>query len=508
MAGTEARLPSFFDPKISPGALIAERNGYYSPDLNVWFDPRINSVYDSLGAPQQELMRFMSEAALGIGQAHLAQTRDANSRVMWPKELFEAGGAEKLITAVAKAKHWYYQPYSLLSNGLYNDVRPFSKEYEVELAPVARAFERALGASKTSGVLEDSFQREYFNRLFAIYGSTSKADTYIAYMKGLDSAWVKQSPSNSFLVIAEPTEDTEDPLKSVLEADPMVRKWVQKCISDNGISPWRKFFEFSLLFKNNDDLSPEEAGKVWQKAFRLYGSGTEPKMSVEFRDLLLSAGHRASTGITLPNFKDIRLQWGIKVVISPNMVETSIKDEIGPELQKQFPSYDFNHPLLFGFLRRGRNLGVLGRQVNSPLGSSLLDSSLDILKADTHGQRTVILSGAALGDDSLSMFVSEIGMCLSIHRQMLEAERIGDQRTIQEFSAQHRAAQLWMSSILQSGGLVVGDNGKVNDINLSAILEGVTNVNKLLDQVQDGTMDSKGVAEKLNIDPWQFFEFK
>lgn len=410
------------------GQVELDRGGHWSQDHHIWVDKKFPLVLKNLPQPESKYAEVLGEIGLIIGQLFTRQLNDASEGKMWPREVFETGGVEKLITAT-KSNPSIEDPFSLISNGLNNPTIPYSQEYFSGLDRLIQQFQLALQISDSPSAQDHA---KYFRALIEAYTS-HQGQSDLGYMEAADTKWVGIPSNSSFLIFAEPTEVYHDPAREKLGQEPEIVGWANRVADKNGLGPWRPFFEFRLLMKDESMITEEEIQTIRKKSRELYGQpeDKEVPVSLEFRRLLLSSGngaHPAKTAKNYPNFEQIRDRVGYKNVLYTNMIEEGTLTQVIPVLKAVFGEQainQFDEQLLV----RGSSLRIVGHEENHPF-ERFRDTPLEELKSTVNGIKTIIESGRFSEDDINAVMLTEIGAALYGRQQMNQARKT-DNRSMQ-----------------------------------------------------------------------------
>lgn len=467
--------------QIEPNLLIPERGGYYDRQLNVWLDKGIDQVIDNLSSRDQIFTKVMAKLALAIGQAHKSQTEDVEQKRMWPKEFFGKKG--RLLDAAGNNPS-ILDPYCLLADGAEKKGIPYSHAYKKELAEARETIIQA-GMSGSSSAL---YLQGYLDALLKAYTYDSGRTTDLPFIHDADCEWVKIPPKSEFLILAEPTEVYQDPLRVSVGQDPQVNEWVGQVEADIGIPPWRNFFEFRLMQKSGDMITQEKILAIRETSRSMYEGASVGKVlaSLEFRRLLWGSGqgiYPAKSAKNYPNFEDIRKNYGYKNVVYTNMVKMSVETELLPALKKNFKKRWVKDKNLPARLVKGRCLLIVAHEENHPF-KRMSDTALEELKSSVNGMNAAIESNKFSKQEIEDMVLSEIAAALDNRRVLQEAILKNDQVSQRAIDAYYKEGMIFLNHLLNQGVFDIGVNNQAADINFELLQESVASLVRLLDKAR------------------------
>jgi hypothetical protein len=407
------------------GPVELDRGGYWSGYHHIWVDKKFPYTINKLPEPEIKYIETLGNVCLIIGQIFTKQLNDASEGRIWPKEIFEKEGVEKLMEAI-KLNPSIEDPFSLISNGLNNPTVPYSQFYSSELGRLNKQLKLALQLNDSSSAQAHA---KYIKALIEAYTLRKNQQSDLYYFEEVDKEWVKIPPNSTFLILAEPTEVYHDPARVAIGQNRRVIEWVNKVTDNNGLGPWRPFFEFRLLMKDKSMVTEEEIQTIRKKSRELYSlpEDKEVPVSLEFRRLLLSSGngaHPAKTAKNYPNFEQIRGKVGYKNVLYTNMIEEGTLTQVIPALKTAFGE-QFINQFSEQSLVRGSSLRVVGHEENHPF-KIFRDTPLEELKSTVNGIKAIIESGKFTDEDVNAAMLTVIGVSLYGRKKMVEAKILND----------------------------------------------------------------------------------
>lgn len=443
---------------------IADKGGCWSPKDGLWVDSSIRDFVDYLAPEEQAIVEALGRVGLAIGEVFRKQLDDVEEGVMWPPETI-TGNPSSIIPQAYKDNPDVADPYSVLPEGLHAHSVPYSSTYCSELAVLRKHLSELLELPGTS--LTDE-HRLFIRAMLAAYEPDAGKTTDYADMGMVDMAWLRIPPDAEILFFAQPTEVYHDPARIIHAQDPQTAQWANEVTNRTGLGPWRTFFEFRLLIKDESMVTEKEMLTIRNKSRELFGSPDDPEVatSTEFRRLLMASGngaHPAKTAKNYPNQEDIRDNHGYKNVLYTNMLEEGTRSLIAPALVETFGEEILSElGLSMDQLVRGSVLRVVAHEENHPFGR-FRDSPLEELKSTINGMHAVIESGRFSEEDVNAMLLTEIGAALYGQHRLEQAIHDGDQSTVGGLEAYRRADTMMMNYFVNSGVFVDGgDNPNID----------------------------------------------
>jgi len=447
-----------------PGKKEYDKGGRWSEKHQIWVDLHFFDVLDSLPAEERRLIETLGDVGLAVGRIYRGQLNDAQKGRMWPPEVFGEGGPGLVIQA-SENNSSVGDPYSLLTKGLGQKGLTYSQAYALDLGRIRTDLAQAL-------MLEESDSAKklvgYFQALQRAYSLEFGRESDLPFLREADLAWLAISPKAPLLVLAEPTEPYDDPVRTTLSKDSSILRWVRAVKRENYLGPWRNFFEFKLLMKDESKVKDEEVELIRDTSRGLFGLPTDPEVNVslEFRRLLMASGngsHPVRVGKNYPNFNDLRRQVGYKNVIYTNIVEEGTRTIIIPYL-----TMTFGKGILNGIseeqLIRGNALGVVTHEENHPF-RIFADVPLEELKATVDGIVALRGSGSKFSElDRRATLLSIVGTALDTYFEIQQARERRDEITARKHEAYHTANTILFNYLYQHNALLVDEWGTISGI--------------------------------------------
>lgn len=417
------------------GVVEKDRGGFWSQEHKIWVDRKLPDILRTLSLPESQYVEIMGDVGLTIGALCQEQLNDAASRRMWPQEIFEQGGAKRLLDA-ASVNLTILDPFSILPNGLDAQSVPYSVAYHSHLERLSNYLQQVLELPDSPSA---QAQAKYLQALIQAYQLTPTSSSDLKAMKEADIAWVGIPNDSPFLIFAEPTEVYYDSARVALAQDPQIAKWANQVTELTGLGPWRPFFEFRLLMKDESNVKVDEIAKIRETSRRLFATPDdhEVPVSLEFRRLILASGngaHPAKTAKNYPNFEQIRSKIGYKNVLYTNMIEEGTLTQVLPALQNAINSEQLNR-YDEQALVRGTSLRVVGHEENHPF-KRFRDTAIEELKANVNGIKVLMDSGTFSEQDIEVAILTELGAALHGRSEMIKAratENIPTQNAIEAY---------------------------------------------------------------------------
>lgn len=481
-------LDYFFEIAGGRGAdLKLDKGGYWSPQDRIWVDGQFKSRLEAMSVQERLFVQTLAPAGLAVGRIFEKQLTDSDLFTLWPEEVFEEGGSERLLDA-ASGNLSILDPYSILPYGLDHPSIPYSQAYAQLLLPLRKLL---LQASTISGSQSSENHYEYLTALSSAFNPNQTTRSDLPFMREADRRWVEISPETPLLVLAEPAEVYYDPLRLVSAQHPNVAKWVNTVTDLIGIPPWRTFFEFRLLAKDESMVTLEEISAIRAKSRELFQARDDPQVpvSTEFRRLLLASGngaHPAKTAKNYPNFEDIRDRVGYKNILYTNMIEEGVRTCVIPALN-QVLGIDILSDINEAQLIRGSALRILAHEENHPF-RKFRDSPIEELKATVQGLHAVIESGHFSKEDIRAMIMTEIGAMLWVRHQINQTQIKGDSNTAKSLEAYSRADTIMMNYLFKSQALSIDHASGNIQIDFETFKTSLGNLVQELDQVRTGDL--------------------
>lgn len=258
-----------------------ERGGVYSKKLNVWIQENFDKVIADYDEETLNALNIFARIALAIGALHKKQLEDAEKNVVWPKSYFEneCSKLKEEVSTNAALK----DPYAIINaNG---QSIPYSVHYKNELVEVNEALLEAANSknNKLFNILP------YINTALQTYKYVENKTSDLENYRQLDKVWVTTPADSSYLLLAEPTEVYQDPLRIKAGQYDQISEWASTTEEEQGQGPWKNFFEFRVLERRGEMVKLVETEAIREKSSTLFSDGTtiSTSVSLEFRELLL-----------------------------------------------------------------------------------------------------------------------------------------------------------------------------------------------------------------------------
>lgn len=328
----------------------------------------------------------------------------------------------------------------------------------------------------------------YITALLYAYDFDSTRTSDLPYILSADIVWVMTDPNIPVLILAEPTEVYLDPVRVAVGQDHRIIKWAKSARERNDLGPWRSFFEFRLLLKDESMIRGGEIEVIRNKSRELFG----PDVSIgrfttlEFRRLLLASGngaHPAKTAKNYPNFDWVRDQIGYKNVLYTNMIEEAARFEILPSLQTAF-GREFLGEISLEQLTMGNALRAVAHEENHPF-RRVSDVPLEELKATVNGVYAIVTSERFGEGDINSLLLAVIGAALYGRSQMQQARKIGDQDTQRGLEAYYTGDTILMNYLFTQKGFITDPSGLVVGMDVQTIKRGMGALMEDLNRVRE-----------------------
>lgn len=466
--------------------LELDKGGNWSAEHGVWVDCQFKEHFDKLSPEDRKMAEVLGEVGLSVARIFREQIVDAQEGVMWPNEVFEAGGGEKVIQA-DKLNQAICDPYLVLSRGFDFKGEPYSHRYADELEVLSGALSKILEMKDNETALAVS---GYVQALVSAYNYDHARESDFVEMWKVDRAWVDIPSDSNILIFAEPTEVYQDPARVHFSRDSDIKEWAKQVTERQDIGPWRNFFEFRLLVKDESMVTQEEVEEIRQVSGDLFGgeSAGEVEVSLEFRRMLMASGngaHPAKTAKNYPNFVDIREKVGYKNVLYTNMIEEGVVGIIKPGLVEAF-----GEEILAGItdkqLIRGSALRVVAHEENHPFRRIDSDQVLEELKSSVNGTVAMMGSASFSKEDIESMILTQIGAALHVRSLIVEAREKGDKQTQIGMDDYYQAYTILLNYMVEKGLLVLGEDGKIKGVGFEQAFETFTTMSEMLEGARIG----------------------
>lgn len=448
---------------------VATRGGHYAPDHNVWIAADFAAQVAAMLPEDRTLTADYADLALAAGALHRRQIADARNGRLWPQAWLDAKDGDALI-AFCRANPNAASPYSTVATT--GQVVPFSHAYHPQLHEVRQALARAVQRAAPSA----RQQAAYLHALLAAYTYDPQRAADQPLMDAADVAWVQTPADIPLLLLAEFSENYSDPLKPLVVNQPAVTEWARAVTADNGVGPWKFFFEMRLMSAAADVVSQAEIQAIRDTNARLYAAVSDalpnPNVKTEFRRMLLVAGHGANPPKSAKNYPNqgwIRAEHGYRSIIYANQVAAAVEAEIVPALRAAFPTDWAQRPTLTDAFLRARALYLVAHEETHPWATFQEMTWLEEMKCDVLGMWS-LLQTDAIADDLADIVLSAVADALLMHRyhHFLLARSDG------QFEDYYIGDTIFMAQLFRSGYFRTDNHGMVVDISPDAAAAAVT----------------------------------
>lgn len=474
----------------SIGDVKLDKGGNWSEQHGVWVDRSFQQFVAGLSSGERTMIDTFASVSLTVAQVFNRQVADAEQGLMWPDVVFEEGGADLVSELIelevdADTILGLSDPYSTFGlSGFERRALPYSKAYHGKLESLITQLQ------VLSGFHEAEAYEEYLTALLAALERRPEKVSDFEDMRKADIAWVGIPSDATLLFMAEPTEVYLDPARVALGQDSRIAQWANQVEKSQGLSPWRTFFEFRLLVKDESMVTENEVMAIRRASRKLFSSPNEREVpvSLEFRRLLVASGNGANpakNAKNYPNQLDIRREFGYKNILYTNMIEMETNDHIIPSLTAAW-----GEQLVEGLgvkrLIRGSVLLVVSHEENHPF-RRLADVPMEEMKSTVNG--IVALSRSGLGrDDINSAILTSIGHGLHIRSMVTKARAKGDGVTERKYEAYHRQYTMVMNALWDNRALLIGESGRLEGVDYDAAIDVFVDLAEELNAAQSGNV--------------------
>lgn len=442
----------------APGALFP-RGGAYDPALNVWVCHEFRDLVAASSPEQMALWDALATLALAGGALHRQQIADSKTGKLWPQAWLDQKAGDQLV-AFCQQHPTAATPYVCLTDQ--HEILPYSLAYREPLASLRTGLDLVLACQDPSA----QQQRAYWQALQAAYHYDPTRLSDLALMNDVDVAWVEIPGSVPLLVMCEFTESYSDPIKRLVNNQPVVTQWAQAVAAANGLGPWRFFFEFRVLGLVDTVLTPEEIAGIRATNRRLYAdySSSLPSQNVktEFRRALITGGHGANppkSAKNYPNQEWIRSQVGYRNIIFANQVEEKVKREVVPALRAAFATPWAQADQIIETIVRANALVVVAHEETHPWVTFPEVSWLEELKSTILGMYSILQNPTIVSDVADSL-ICEVASALLLHRYHHYLLQRGDS----QFDDYYIGDTIFLTYLWQGGFFTLTPTGTINDI--------------------------------------------
>lgn len=483
----------------APGVLFP-RGGTYNPALNVWVCHEFRDLVATSPPEQIALWEAVATLAIAAGALHRQQILDSKAGKLWPQSWIEQKAGNQLVTFCQQHPE-AATPYVCLTDQ--QEILPYSIAYRDFLAQLTTGLDLALGCPDPSA----QQQRAYLQALRTAYQDDPQRSSDLDFMNTADMAWVEIPGEVPLLLLCEFTESYSDPIKRLVDNQPVVTQWAQAVAAAHGLGPWRFFFEFRVLGLVDTVLTPEEIGGIRATNRLLYAdySSSLPSQNVktEFRRAVITGGHGANppkSAKNYPNQEWIRSQVGYRNIIFANQVEEKVKREVIPALRAAFATPWAQADQIVNTVVRANALVVVAHEETHPWVTFPEVSWLEELKSTVLGMYT-ILQTPTIGHDVADSLISEVASALLLHRYHHYLLQRGDS----QFEDYYIGDTIFLTHLLRGGFFLLTPEGKIGDVHREKAADLVVSFAQRLLAIKAGQESALALYEAL-FDEAQIYE--
>jgi len=439
------------------------RGGAYDPATNVWICNEFEEIITEAGAEERSLWQGCALTALAAGALHRRQLQDNAAGRVWPAQwIREKNGKE--IVAFCRAHPDAATPYACLNDAYH--IAPYSTFYQQELSGVVRGLNALLHCGATSAMQ----QAPYLAALKEAYTVDPTRRSDLAWMNRADEAWVAIAADVPYLILCEFSENYSDPLKRLVLDQAVVSDWATAVSHENGLGPWRSYFEFRVLGRVDNTVTPAEiaAIRATNRALYMASSDFVPSTNVktEFRRAIITGGHGANppkSAKNYPNQAGIRRDIGYRNIIFANQLEEKIRREAIPALRAALPTEWIVSDAFVATTIRANALKVVAHEETHPWSVFHGITWMEEMKADLLGMYS-IMNSPTIDVDLADLLVSSVAADLLLHRyhRFLVAEKNDAQ-----FEDYHIGGTILLNHLLRGGFFQLDEQGMAVDIDRS-----------------------------------------
>lgn len=481
---------------------IKERGGFYSKQLNVWMQADLDKAIADYDEETLDALDVFARIALAIGALYKKQIEDVNKSIIWPKKYFE--NHCEVFRQEINTNQNLKDPFAVIDKD--GKSIPYSIHYKDELEELIEALKHAAKSqnSKTLNIMP------YINRAIDAYKPDTERNSDIEKYRELNKVWVTTPSDSPYLIFAEPTEVYLDPLRVTAGQYDEVSKWAEQAESEQGLPPWKNFFEFRLMERRGDMVTQEETAVVRENSSKMFGSENSKNVpvSLEFRQLLFASGqgsYPAKTAKNYPNFKDIRQNTGYKNVLYSNMLQMGTVTETIPVMKAHLGSSPvLEEDDIESRITRGRALLTVAHEENHP-HRRMSSIPLEELKATVNGLTSLLNIGNLSDTDTQNVIWALVGTSFIARDKTVNARKNKDknsERAMESYYVADTIITNWLDQqdcFLYTDSYVGFYESKIG----SAIKE-LTNT---LDEVRTGRTSSEDFYKQYNNEEiWKKFK--
>ena len=443
----------------APGVLLP-RGGAYDPALNVWVCHEFRDLVAASSPEQIALWEAFADLAIAAGALHRQQILDSKAGNIWPQGWIEQQAGAQLV-AFCQENPTAATPYACVTNN--KNILPYSTAYRKPLAKLTAGLELAAACQDASA----QQQQPYLQALKTAYRYEPNRASDLDHMNAADVAWVEIPGDVPLLLMCEFTESYSDPIKRLVDNQPVVTQWAQAVAAAHGLGPWRFFFEFRVLALVDTVLTPEEIAGIRATNRRLYAdySTALPSANVktEFRRAVITGGHGANppkSAKNYPNQEWIRSQIGYRNIIFANQVEEKVKREVIPALRAAFATPWAQADQIVETVVRANALVVVAHEETHPWVTFPEVSWLEELKSTILGMYSIVQNPAIVHDVADGL-ICEVASALLLHRYHHYLLRHGDS----QFEDYYIGDTIFLTYLWRGGFFQVSAVGEICDVN-------------------------------------------
>ena len=468
------------------GQIESDKGGNFDKTQGLWVDREFATYFDQLPESERLAAEIMGDAWIGIAGAFKTQRSDANNHILWPQEV-EGIFGDVLLLEGARRNSGAEDPFSVLPRFDERAI-PFSEHYANPLKRVIYALQRLAAADALSA----RASRAYFEALLEAYNNDPKnpraSDLETFHMA--DLAWIDIPADILLLPIIEPTEEYYDPARLSHGKKEAVSKWATEVTNRNHLGPFRKFFEFRLLMRDEsmDELVLQsDVLAIREKSRELFAAEDDHvvPVSLEFRRLLLASGqgsNPAKSAKNYPNFEDIRQNKGYKNILYTNMIREAAGNLIPTVLKTAFGDQIFGDIDDQQFLR-GYTLRMIGHEENHTFRRHRGNLVLEELKATINGMAALMKTEGINQVDINAALLSVLGVALFERYKMRKAITEGDENVRSAYQAYYEGGTIMMN-YLRDRGVFMMEADRITGFNYSKFRAAINALQNELEAVR------------------------
>ena len=463
------------------------RGGAYDPDTNVWICNEFAEIVAETGPEQTALWQGFALTAFAAGALHRRQLQDNQAGHIWPTQWIQEKNGNEIV-AFCHAHPEAATPYTCLNDAY--QITPYSAFYQQELSNIVLGLDALLQCGARSAMQ----QAPYLAALKEAYTFDPNRRSDLALMNRADEAWVEIAADVPYLIMCEFSENYSDPLKRLVLNQAVVSDWATAVSHKNGLGPWRSYFEFRVLGRVDDAVTPDEiaAIRATNRALYLTISDFVPSTHVktEFRRAIITGGHGANppkSAKNYPNQSWIRRDQGYRNVIFANQLEEKTRREAIPALRAALPTAWARSDAFIATTIRASAVKVVAHEETHPWAIFHGITWMEEMKADLLGMYSV-MNSPTIDVEIADLLVSSVAADLLLHRyhHFLVSEKNDTQ-----FEDYHIGGTILLTYLLRGGFFKLDAQGMVVDIERSV-------AGQLIEQLAQRIMAIKAGQESHN----------